>query len=201
MRAATAQLPAIDDSDDSDDSDDKIFTTPDAVVMLDGASAFVPVPVPASIYADHLGRHLRDTLTAQPEADLRGALADAISDTRRRLTCTKASLPRAPSRLPPASATGSTLLVLGDNLVILPDEVRTDERMDALDLAPRRKYRERLSAGSGYDDEHRAILHELQTQRLVSATPWAILATDGAYNTMDQLAQTDWSVLAHAPSD
>jgi hypothetical protein len=83
---------------------------------------------------------------------------------------------------------------------------------------PRHKYRERLTAGTGYDNEHQALLRSLQTQqtnhsnqpggywiaetdpaaahhaittrRLVTATPWAILATDGAYNTMEHLSLT-----------
>src|SRR5699024_485705 len=75
MHVATAQLPEI------EDSDDKIYITPNAVIMLDGASAFVPVPVPASTFAAQLGQRLRDTLTAQPDAALPAALGEAISDT------------------------------------------------------------------------------------------------------------------------
>lgn len=223
MRVATAQLPAI------EDSDDKVFTTPDSVIMLDGASAFVPVPVPASTYADRLGRHLRDRLTARPDADLTTALSDAISDTARTLDLHEGESPSSTVTIARRSGDVLDLAMLGDNLVILPNEVLTDERMDALDLAPRRKYRERLAAGNGYDDEHRAILQELQTQqaqhrnrdggywiaetnpeagaqaitaqRPISTAPWAILATDGAYNTMHHLALTDWPTLAHAPND
>lgn len=36
------------------------------------------------------------------------------------------------------------------------DTIR-DDRMDRLELAPRPKYRECLAAGTGYDDEHRAL--------------------------------------------
>ncbi|WP_167111008.1 hypothetical protein [Amycolatopsis viridis] len=72
MRVATAQLPPI------EDSDDKIFTTSNAVIVLDGASAFVPVPVPASTYADRLGRELVACLNERPDADLGVVLADAI---------------------------------------------------------------------------------------------------------------------------
>ncbi|WP_435159666.1 hypothetical protein [Amycolatopsis sacchari] len=75
MRVTTAQLPPM------DESADKIFVTPHAVIMLDGASAFVPVPVPASAYADHLGRCLADALTNEPGADLPGVLAEAIKAT------------------------------------------------------------------------------------------------------------------------
>lgn len=214
LRVATAQLPAI------DDSDDKIFTTPDAVIMLDGASAFVPVPVPATTYADHLGSYLRDTLTADPQADLASALAEGIRDTTSALDLRPGKSPSSTVTIARQINDGLDLLILGDNLVVLPDGVITDERMDQLDLAPRRKYRERLAAGFGYDAEHRTLLRELQTQqaqqrnrdggywiaetdpsaaahaitaqRRVADAPWAILATDGAYNTLEHLSLAHW---------
>jgi hypothetical protein len=223
MRVTTAQLPPI------QDSDDKIFTTRHAVIMLDGASAFVPVPVPANTYADRLGKHLRDSLQAWPDADLRATLAGAIHTTARQLNLTPGQSPSSTVTITRELDDHLDLLVLGDNLVVLPDDTITDERMDQLDLAPRRKYQERLAAGAGYDDEHRAILRELQTQqaerrnreggywiaeadpnaachaittqRPISETPWAVLATDGAYNTMQHLGLTDWPALSQADAD
>ena len=53
--------------------------------MLDGASAFIPVPVPASAYADHLARQIARLTDNQPGGDLRGILADAIAATARDL--------------------------------------------------------------------------------------------------------------------
>jgi hypothetical protein len=222
MRVTTAQLPPI------QDSDDKIFTTRHAVIMLDGASAFVPVPVPANTYADRLGKHLRDSLQAWPDADLRATLAGAIHTTARQLNLTPGQSPSSTVTITRELDDHLDLLVLGDNLVVLPDDTITDERMDQLDLAPRRKYQERLAAGAGYDDEHRAILRELQTQqaqrrnreggywiaeadpdaachaittrRPISETPWAVLATDGAYNTMQHLELNDWPSIVEADS-
>lgn len=223
MRVATAQLPPI------QDSDDKIFTTRRAVIMLDGASAFIPVPVPASTYADRLGKHLRDSLQAWPDADLRATLAGAIHTTARQLNLSPGESPSSTVTIARELDGHLDLLILGDNLVVLPDETITDERMDQLDLAPRRKYRERLAAGGGYDEEHRAILRELQTQqaqcrnresgywiaeadpnaachaittrRPISETPWAVLATDGAYNTMQHLGHGGWPALVHASAE
>lgn len=220
MRVATAQLPAI------DDSDDKVFTTPNAVVMLDGASAFVPVPVPASTYADYLGAHLRDTLTAQPHIDLTTALSEAISDIARALDLHEGESPSSTVTIARRRGDVLELLILGDNLVMLPGEILIDDRLDVLDLAPRRKYRERLAAGSGYDDEHKALLRKLQTlqaqhrnreggywiaetdpaaahhaittNRTTTAAPWAVLATDGAYNTLAHLDRADPQLLADA---
>lgn len=105
-------------------------------------------------------------------------------------------------------------------MAVLPDVVITDDRMDALDLEPRRAYRERLSAGGGYDDRHREILRSLQTEqaalrnrkggywiaeaseeaaqhalielRRADEVPWLVLATDGAYDPMRHLGLSDW---------
>lgn len=220
MHVATAQLPGI------EDSDDKIYTTPNAVIMLDGASAFVPVPVAASTYAAHLGQQLRGALEAQPHAELSAVLGKAIGDTAHTLQLQPGESPS--STVTVARQTGDhiDLLMLGDNLVITPDGTLTDDRMDALDLAPRRQYRERLSAGSGYDEQHKAILRELQTeqahhrnheggywiaeadpfaaehavttQRPHSTTPWLVLVTDGAYNTLRHLGHAGGDTLASA---
>src|SRR5699024_3156238 len=108
----------------------------------------------------------------------------------------------------------------------LHDETISDPRMDNLNLAARTKYRQRLAHGSGYDEEHHAILRELQTQqthyrnqpggywiaeanpdaaaqaittqRPFTETPAAILATDCAYNTMRHLGHTNWNTLTDA---
>ncbi|WP_116052011.1 hypothetical protein [Amycolatopsis palatopharyngis] len=223
MQVVSAQLPPI------QHSDDKIFTTGNAVILLDGASAFVPVPVPASTYADQLGRALQYSLAAYPDADLRAALAAAIQSTALELGLQPVESPSSTITILRELGDHLDLLVLGDNLVMLPDETITDDRVDRLELPPRRKYRERLAAGAGFDEEHRAILRELQTQqaqrrnrvggywtaetdpaaawqaitrrRRVSRTPWAILASDGAYNTMQYLGITDWSTLAAADTE
>lgn len=220
MRTATAQLPEI------DASDDKVFTTRNAVIMLDGASAFAPVPIAPSTYADRLGRHLQDTLTSEPGANLVIALAEAITDTARRLDLHEHHSPSSTVTIARQDDATLDLLILGDNLVMLQDETLTDPRMDNLNLAARTKYRERLAHGSGYDEEHRAILRQLQTQQahyrnqsggywIAEANPDAaaqaiiaqrpvtdvsavILATDGAYNTMRHLGHTDWDTLSHA---
>src|SRR5699024_12035190 len=136
MRVATAQLPAL------EDSDDKIYTTPDAVIMLDGASAFVPVPVPASTYAAHLGQYLRDALTTHPDLDLVELLGEAITDTASRLDLHTGESPSSTVTIARQTGDRLDLLILGDNQVMLPSETLTDYRMDAIDLTPRRKYQE-----------------------------------------------------------
>ncbi|GAA3801941.1 hypothetical protein GCM10022380_19290 [Amycolatopsis tucumanensis] len=214
MRVTTAQLPPM------EESADKIFVTPHAVILLDGASAFVPVPVPASAYADYLGRFLADALTADPAADLQEILAEGIKATAAHYDLRAGESPSSTVTIARERDEHLDLLLLGDNTVVLPGgEILTDDRIDRLDLEPRRKYRERLAAGHGFDDEHKALLRELQTQqaqhrnraggywiaetdpaaaehayqflRMTSGTPWAVLATDGTFNTAKHLHIVD----------
>lgn len=218
MQTATAQLP------DFEHSDDKVFTTPNAVIVLDGASAFRPVDVPASRYAACLGGHLREALTVDPDRNLAEALADAITATTQELDLARDRSPSSTVCIVRARAEQVDGLVLGDTPVVFPSGMVSDDRIDDLDLPERRKYRQRLAAGSGYDDEHKTLLRELQNrqaerrnrdggywiaetdptaasravtvQRTTKSDPWAILATDGAFNTMQHLGLNNWPNIA-----
>ncbi|PKV93942.1 hypothetical protein ATK30_4802 [Amycolatopsis echigonensis] len=220
MHVTTAQLPP------AHASDDKIFATPDAVIVLDGASAFRPVPVPASDYADKLGRHIVVSLERDPSVDLRAALRSAIEKTAEELSLTPGDSPSSTVTILRRKGPSVDVLALGDSVIVLPDEVVTDDRIDDLNLEPRRLYRERLASGKGYDDTHRRLLRELQEQQAVrrnaeggywiaeavpdaadhavtasfsvEAVPWAVLATDGAYDVMTHLGLDDWPVLSKA---
>ncbi|MFF4592672.1 hypothetical protein [Amycolatopsis sp. NPDC001319] len=223
MRAVVAQLPA------SEDSDDKVFVTPNAVVLLDGASAFRPVPIPPATYASQLGANLRDQLLAEPSGDLRTMLGRAIKETAAGLELTPGRSPSSTVTIAREAGGWVDVLALGDSVAVLPDEVITDDRMDALGLEPRRTYRERLAAGGGYDDRHREILRSLQTEqaalrnreggywiaeasegaaqhalierRRVDEVPWLVLATDGAYDPMRHLGLSDWPQVCAMDSD
>ncbi len=222
MRVATAQLP------DLNNSDDRTFTTDNAVIMLDGASAFVPVPVAAATYADTLGREVRQRLTDDPAAELADALADAITDTANQLDLTPGESPSATVAIARVHAGHVDLLVLGDTQVALPSEIISDDRLSALGLTASQTYRDRLASGTGYDDEHRALLRELQTEqakhrnrdggywiaeatpeaahhaittrRPAAEVPWLVLATDGAYKPMEHLGIASWEVVAQSTS-
>lgn len=222
MRVAAAQLPDI------DDSDDKVFTTANAVIMLDGASAFAPVQVPAALYAHRLGSHTQQRLADAPEADLPDVVADAIEATTREFDLVPGESPSSTIAIARVRDKLVDFLVLGDTQIVTPGGTIRDDRMDRLELAPRRKYRERLAAGTGYDDEHRALLRELQTEqaqrrnrdggywiaeatpeaahhaitaeRSIVDAPWVVLATDGAYEPMEHLGLADWPRIARASS-
>ena len=210
-------------------SADKLFVTDEAVVILDGASAFLPVPVPAATYADLLGRHLVDALNAKPDADLTAVLGAAIQSTATQLDLRAGHSPSSTVGILRPRGDRVDMLALGDSAIVLPNEVISDDRIDQLALAERQRYRERLAAGHGYDDEHRQLLRDLQTEqakrrnvdggywiaeaspeaaehaltfsRSAEDVPWAVLATDGAYNPMVHLGLNDWERVVHADAD
>jgi hypothetical protein len=117
-------------------------------------------------------------------------------------------------------------LVLGDNLIVLPGQAITDDWLSQVGQQYRRRYRERLQTGHGYDQEHRDVLRDLQAEQArhrnqpggywiaeadptaadqafivrkpIASTPWAILASDGAYKPMTHLGLADWPSLGTA---
>lgn len=219
VHVSTAQLP-------SGGGDDAIITTGDAVIMLDGASAFIPMPVSASVYADHLGRQLARQMNARPGGDLRGILADAIATTARDLDLRAGKSPSSTVIILRYAGDYADCLVLGDSLAILAGQAIIDERLAQVSPSIRKQYRERLAEGHGYDLQHQQLLRELQqeqarqrnrpggywiaetdpkaadhalvTRSPAESMPWAVLATDGAYKTMPHLGITDWSTLRNA---
>lgn len=221
MRTATAQLP--------EHGDDTVFVTANAVIVLDGATAFTPVPVPAATYAHQLGTHLHHHLDSDPSIDLRHALAHAITETANDLALRPGQSPSSTVAIIREHNGDLDALILGDTPIIMPTETICDERIDALNLPERQLYRDRLTTGSGYDEDHRRLLRQLQTQqarwrntpggywiaetdptaaahaltfrRSTVDTPWAILATDGAYHTITHLGLGDWHTIAHYHDD
>lgn len=223
MKTSTAQLPPY------EESDDKVLATENTVIVLDGASAFHPVPVPASTYADTLGRSLHRTLREDPPADLREALADAISATAHALELSARASPTSTVAIARCLEDQVEVLVLGDSPVIMPDVIVSDDRIDALGLPERAAYRSRLASGSGYDETHRALLKKLQAKQIehrnedggywiaeadptaahhalvytyrLAQAPWCVLATDGAANVLNHLELVPWSTIATKNSD
>lgn len=205
--------------------DDRAFVTSNAVIVLDGASAFAARDVPASTYAEHLGSTLAALVDGSDEP-LTALLADAIKTTAATLDLTPGG--RAPSSTVAVvrrrADTAIDVLVLGDSQVVLPGEIVRDDRLGPLASVERTAYRTRLENGHGYDDEHRRLLAALQAEQLqhrnrpggywiaeadpVAAehaltrhlppgkAPWCVLATDGAYKPMEHLGIDDWPTVA-----
>lgn len=211
MITVSAQLPR-------DGGEDRVFTTDQAVIVLDGASAFRPVPVSPEAYVDSLGTMLMAQMGS--DNDLRTILGHAISATARELSLTPGESPSSTVAITRQSNDQVEFLVLGDSLIALPERVIMDDRLDRVSSSQRERYRKRLRDGHGYDQAHRDILKELQAEqaarrnrsggywiaeaepvaaehaivgsRPLPSAPWAILATDGAYKPMKHLGLADW---------
>lgn len=219
MDVTAAQLPP-------GGGDDAIVTTGQGVIMLDGASAFIPVPVPAAVYAEHLAQQLAKVMDTRPEGDLRGILADSIANTAHDLDLRPGKSPSSTVIILRQTGSYADCLVLGDSLAILAGHPITDDRLAEVGRQLREQYRGRLAEGHGYDQEHRRLLQELQreqarhrnqpsgywiaeadpqaadhalvTRHPADTVPWAVLATDGAYKSMTHLGLADWPALRQA---
>jgi hypothetical protein len=206
---ASAQLP------EPPEGADRIFIAPNAVIVLDGASAFGPANPDPAAYVECLGSHLRYALTSDPRADLPDALAAAIETTAVELELTPGLAPSSTVAIARWIDDRVDLLVLGDSQITTPLGTVRDNRLDSIGVSERSEYQSRLAAGHGYDDEHRALLVALQTVQAthrnrsdgywiaeadpraavhaitathaVSDLPWLVLATDGAYLPLDHL--------------
>lgn len=217
MRTATAQSPR-------GGGEDRIYITPNAVILLDGASAFRPMPVRPSEYVDMLGQELTSRVASS--ADLRTVLRDAIKVTAGQLKLTRGHSPSSTVAIVRRVTDHVECLVLGDNLVVLPNQTVTDNRLSQIAPEQRARYRRRLQNGHGYDQEHRQVLKELQAEQAAhrnrkggywiaeadpvaaehsiltrhpsDSVPWAILASDGAYKPMIHLGLADWPNLKSA---
>lgn len=146
-------------------SQDRTVVLPNAVAVLDGASAPDPAERDGGWYAARLAEELADRL-ADTALDLATVLADAIAAVA------------AAHRLVPGSSPSSTVtmlrwsgdrvdgLVLGDSpLVVFPtgggaDEL-VDDRLAYVAPSQRVAYHDRLTGGGGYDDGHRSLLRQL----------------------------------------
>jgi hypothetical protein len=67
---------------------DRVFVTEHAVVVLDGASAFVPVEVDPATYAQTLGTHIAARLDQDLIAELSDVVAVSIRETAAELQLT-----------------------------------------------------------------------------------------------------------------
>jgi hypothetical protein len=221
MHITYAQLPS------SQDSDDRVFTAPHVVIVLDGASAFKPVPVAAASYADTLGRHLIDLLVADPTANLHDSLSKGIKYVAAKFNLRAGESPSSTVSIIRETKESVDVLVLGDSPVIIgkinSTHMLTDERLKQLTLPERDAYQTRLAAGRGFDDQHSALLVQLQAHEaryrnrpggywIAEADPaaghhavyqsfrknlttWALVATDGAADSLNFLTLNNWSTL------
>lgn len=164
VRTAAAQLP------EPPYGADRIIVTSNAVVVLDGASAFAPASVPPGEYASRLGASIAAALTNDPAAPLASVLAEAITATAAALGLDGGDgCPSSTVVMARLAGDALDLLALGDSYAFYGTGpggpgtgTLTDGRLAGLRLPQQRQYRERLAAGGGYDDAHRDLLRALQ---------------------------------------
>ncbi|GAA4749138.1 hypothetical protein [Actinomycetospora chibensis] len=147
---------------------DRCFTADGLVVVLDGASAYDPSVSPdAGEYVDTLGSVLIEEIVRHEGIDLRDALSQAIRHTADKLALIPGKSPSSTVSIARSGSAGVDVLVLGDSPIsaYFTDGSQRSIIQHPMDhIAPelRGRYRDRLAAGSGFDDEHRSILARIQ---------------------------------------
>jgi hypothetical protein len=142
-------------------TEDRVVVLPHAVVLLDGATSLRPELPSGGWYATKLADEIAARLTATPEAELKGLLADAIRALAERHGLVPGAAPSSTVALVRWTDERIDALVLADSPVVaFTDEgpqVLTDDRLSSL---PRRQggYRDRLRDGAGFGPEHLAAL-------------------------------------------
>jgi hypothetical protein len=163
MRFATAQWP------DPEHSQDRVFVTDRAAVVLDGASAFVPVDVPTQTYVDTLGAEITRQLEQEPTRDLVQIMEASIADAADGLDLERGAAPSSTVSIVRVRGDVVDLYALGDSAIYYGGGQETveltDDRIAHLGIPEHREYRERLALGHGYDGKHRELLKALQRQQ------------------------------------
>lgn len=155
-------------------TEDRIFQVPGAVIVLDGVSTVSDDQPRGGWYAQTLGEHMSEGLTADPNADLRQLLEHAISSIVSTHGLVPGESPAATISTVRHRGEHIDALVLADSPIIAftrdhsVDPVR-DNRLAQL-VAGRPEYAEYqswLRAGRGFQAlEHRALLQKLRSHQL-----------------------------------
>lgn len=171
MRAATTPVARVIVAERSGaangDSQDRVFTLPNAVVVLDGASSPQPQERDGGWYANVLGSQFVRELRRHPLAvDSPRILASAIDVVARTYGLVPGSSPSSTVAMLRWDHEQAEALVLGDSpaLALRRDgqlEQLRDDRLDKVATTQRRAYQTRLAQGGGYDEEHRKLLCSL----------------------------------------
>lgn len=221
MRVVTAQLAG------SERNADRVLVTEDAVVVLDGATAFEPSDIDPGLYAETLGQEIVNRLAKEQIASVVEA---AICASANRLKVAPGRSPSSTVSILRTRAQDVDLYVLGDSPIYYGDACAANELIDArisrVARTERAAYVEQLREGLGFTDRHRTVLRSLQAEQrrhrnrpggywIAEADPtagrqglslsvprsriqWAVLGTDGATNYLDRVAGTDWARLSNA---
>ena len=135
-------------------------------IVLDGATAFLPVDVDPGTYASTLGEAIANQLDDNPTADLCAVVRTGITHTVTQLDLTPGRSPSSTVAILRSHEDVTDLYVLGDSPIHYGTDTYTatltDDRLSHVAATERRHYESRLRAGHGYDEHHRAALAALQ---------------------------------------
>ncbi|MEM9611616.1 MAG: hypothetical protein AAGA59_01630 [Actinomycetota bacterium] len=132
-RAATPDKP----------SEDRIFQTPNAVIVLDGASQAIKLERDGGWMAEQLGRRLADGLLAEPDCNLPKLLEASITDMVDTYELVPGESPSATSSIVRLSDRRLDVMVLCDSPVIVQTvdgeihQIRDDRLDEIADSIPR----------------------------------------------------------------
>jgi hypothetical protein len=94
---------------------DRVFVTADAVVVLDGASAFAPTDTDPATYAQTLGEHIASRLDTESTAELSHVVVAAIRATATQLHLAAGHSPSSTVSILRTRDGAADLYVLGDS--------------------------------------------------------------------------------------
>ncbi|GAA3006497.1 hypothetical protein GCM10010519_42600 [Streptomyces lactacystinicus] len=150
-------------------SEDRVFTTADALIVLDGVSTVTDEHPRGAWYADTLGAAIAELLTREADTDLRRILASSIRVVADAHGLVPGSSPASTVAVVRRRADRIEAAVMGDSPVVAIGRdgtvhaVRDDRLARLVDARPEaREYRDLLRAGRGFGDRHRLILQELR---------------------------------------
>lgn len=202
MQVHTAQLAG------GDNNADRVFVTDNAVVVLDGASAFEPVDVDPGTYADTLGMAIAEQLDGCANRSLTRIVAEAIRLSVLRLDLRAGCSPSSTVSILRTFRGAVDLYVLGDSPVFYGANSSAyrfeDLRLAKVAPAERAAYVDQLRAGSGYGESHRRAMRALQraqlTQRNVAGGYWIaerepVAASHGLTRRLTP-GELSWAVIA-----
>ncbi len=176
-------------------SEDVVVVLPNAVVLLDGATSLDPALPTGGWYASRLAGELAGRLTGYPNTDLADLLAASIKTVARDHELVPGKAPSSTVALLRWNDTTIEGLVLADSPIVAftrdGPSLLADTRLDTM---PRGAgYRDRLSAGGGYDENHLVALRDaanvMATRRNVEGGFWVAEADPDAAH---QAERTTW---------
>lgn len=151
---------------------DRYIIGPNFAAVFDGASnsSEEQPEHDGGWYAETLAASLQDLLTGQPDDPLPNIVERAIERVVTEHDLRPDTSPTSTIALARWDDERVEIYILGDSTVAIihPDgseDVYSDDRLTSIGGGLRRAYRERLAAGSGFDDQHLQLLASLQAEQ------------------------------------